>query len=159
MDMLVALYKLQGIDVHRRQVVEQGITVRRALAHERKPITDWVTKHFGAGWAGECATALSQLPATCLVATRDGDLLGFACFDVTAKGFFGPTGVAEDARGQGIGAALLAEALLAMRAAGYAYAIVGGTDESLRTFYEKVAGAVPISGSEPGIYAEPIKTD
>jgi hypothetical protein len=41
-------------------------------------------------------------------------------------------------------------ALAAMRASGYAYAIIGGVGPS--AFYAKVAGATPIEGSTPGIY-------
>ena len=83
-------------------------------------------------------------------------MLGFACHDTTAPGFFGPTGTAETARGRGIGAALLASTLQAMRMDGYAYAIIGGVGEHVRGFYEKTVGAVVIDGSTPGIYARPV---
>jgi hypothetical protein len=45
-----------------------------------------------------------------------------------------------------------------MRAAGYAYAIVGGVDESCAAFYAKVAGAVPIEGSTPGLYSDRLRS-
>ena len=63
---------------------------------------------------------------TVWIATRGEALLGFACHDATAKGFFGPTAVAEAERGKGIGEALLFATLRGMREAGYAYAIIGG---------------------------------
>lgn len=54
-------------------------------------------------------------------------------------------------RGKGIGEALLIESLAAMRATGYAYAIIGGAGPT--QFYARAVGAVEIPGSTPGIYA------
>lgn len=75
--------------------------------------------------------------------------MGFACDDAPAKAFFGPTGVREDQRNQGIGRALLLLSLYAMAADGYAYAIIGGADPT--AFYTKVVGATIIEGIVPGI--------
>jgi predicted N-acetyltransferase YhbS len=61
-------------------------------------------------------------------------------------------GVAVEARGRGIGGALLLACLHAMAAAGYAYAIIGGVGNA--DIYRKVAGAVEIAGSTPGIYRD-----
>ena len=77
-------------------------------------------------------------------------MLGFGCYDTTAKGFFGPTGVDEAARGKGIGAALLLVCLHALYADGYAYGIIGGAGPV--EFYEKIVGAMVIPGSDPGVY-------
>lgn len=65
------------------------------------------------------------------------------------QGFFGPTGVAESARRNGIGTALLLATLHAMAGAGYGYAIIG--DAAPTTMYART-GATPIDGSTPGIY-------
>jgi GNAT superfamily N-acetyltransferase len=99
----------------------------------------------------EGAVALSQQPATLYVAVRDGALLGFAAYDTSAKGFFGPTGVDEAARGQGIGEALLIATLKGMYEAGYAYAVIG--DPGPVAFYQKRLDAMEIPKSKPGIYA------
>jgi predicted N-acetyltransferase YhbS len=77
-------------------------------------------------------------------------MLGFACYDTTAKAFFGPTGVGEAARGKGVGTALLMLCLHDMLAQGYAYAIIGGAGP--QDFYAKTCGAVAIDGSWPGVY-------
>jgi len=129
---------------------ERGVTVRRALAPERRTVIAWVEASFGSGWAGECEAAFAATPTRCMIALEGGLLLGFAAWDVTALGFFGPTGVAEAARGKRVGARLLLSVLRAMKSAGYGYAIIGaaGTPE----FFSKVAGAVPIAGSHPGLY-------
>jgi predicted N-acetyltransferase YhbS len=58
--------------------------------------------------------------------------------------------VAEEARGRGIGRALALAALHALKAQGYAYAIVGGVGPA--AFYAKAFGATAIDGSTPGIY-------
>lgn len=156
MDMLVPLYRLGAGDDYLRRVSTQGVTIRRALAHERDAVVEWVRSNFDGGWAAECAVTFASMPTTCHIAVHDGDLLGFSCHDVTARGLFGPTGTAVDSRGKGIGAALLVASLNAMRESGYAYAVIGGTDEGLAGFYRKVAGATPIAGSEPGVYGAPI---
>lgn len=159
MDMLVPLYKLDGGSERIDRVGAQGITIRVAMAYERHVILDWIRQSFdkdGSCWAGECEVALARVPASCHIATRDGELLGFACFDATAKGLFGPTGTDERARGLGVGAALLIASLAAMRDAGYAYAVIGGVGEHVQGFYKSVVAAVEIADSEPGIYRDRI---
>lgn len=148
-DLLVRLYDLPEFEATGR-VKAAGIEIRRAISPERQVILDWVNEHFSEGWASEVAVGLSQTPATVWVAVRDGVLLGFACADTTAKGFFGPTGVAEQARGQGIGEALLIATLSGMREAGYGYAVIG--DPGPVEFYKKRLDAMEIPGSKPGVY-------
>ena len=149
-DLLVRLYDLPHFDAEAK-VAAAGIVVRRAIPPERQVILDWIGEQFSAGWSSEAAVALSSLPITCWVAVMDGDLLGFACHDATAKGFFGPTGVLERARGQGIGEALLIATLKGMREAGYAYAVIG--DPGPVAFYQKRLDALEIPRSQPGIYS------
>jgi GNAT superfamily N-acetyltransferase len=159
MDMLVPLYNLDGMSERIDHVTDQGISIRRAMAYERDLILNWVRQSFdqdGSCWAGECEVALSRVPASCQIATRDGELLGFACFDATAKGMFGPTGTDAKARGLGIGAALLVASLAAMRDAGYAYAVIGAVGEHVKGFYQNVVAAIDIADSEPGIYRDRI---
>jgi GNAT superfamily N-acetyltransferase len=145
-DLLVRLYDLPAT----AREPGPGLTIRRALPPERHVITSWITQRFGRGWASEAEMALSSLPVTCWVAIGNDELLGFACHDATAKGFFGPTGVEESARGQGIGEALLMATLRGMREAGYAYAVIG--DPGPVDFYKNRLDALEIPGSAPGIY-------
>jgi len=162
MDMLVKLYTLEESDLQTRLATlsERGVAVRRAMAYEKHVIVSFVRDHFTVGfggWPSECDVALSRVPASSLIATQQRRIIGFACYDSTYKGFFGPTGVLEPFRGQGIGAALLMAALFAMKAEGYAYAIIGGAGQQAG-FYERVAGASGIAGSDPGAYP-PILAD
>jgi GNAT superfamily N-acetyltransferase len=149
-DLLVRLYDLPEFPSEAR-VKAAGIVVRRAIPPERYFILDWIRTHFHEIWAGEAALALSQLPVTLWVAVRGEKLLGFACHDTSAKGFFGPTGVDEAERGKGIGEALLIATLKGMREAGYGYAVIG--DPGPVEFYRKRLDAMEIPKSKPGIYA------
>lgn len=149
--MLVRLYDLPASTARVEALRAIGIEVRRALAPERDVVVSWVRQQFGDGWASECAVSFGRLPISCFRAQREQEILGFACYDATAKAFFGPTGVLERERKQGIGTALLLQTLEAMAAEGYAYAIIGGVGPA--DFYAGAVGAVPIAGSTPGIYA------
>lgn len=148
-DLLVRLYDLPEFPSEAK-VIASGVTLRRALPPERHIVTAWVGKHFSPYWVSEVEMAMSHHPVTCWLATKDDQLLGFACHDATAKGFFGPTGVDEAARGQGIGEALLIVTLRGMREAGYAYAVIGGAGPV--DFYKKRLDAFAIPDSTPGIY-------
>jgi hypothetical protein len=153
--MLVRLYDLPSSIARVDALRASGIEVRRALAPERDLVVSWVRQHFGDGWASECAISFGRLPVSCFRAQRDQEVLGFACYDATAKAFFGPTGVLERERKGGIGTALLLLALEAMAADGYAYAIIGAAGPA--NFYARAVGAVPIAGSTPGVYAHLLK--
>ncbi len=150
MDMLVKLYELKRDPALDSRMISQGVTIRRVLVPELPALTSWIEPRFGAGWAAEATAAAMRQPTTCFIAIQAGELIGFACHEATAKGFFGPTGVDQAARGKGVGHALLLETLLDMHAQGYPYGVIGGAGPM--DFYRKSVGAIPIEGSDPGIY-------
>jgi GNAT superfamily N-acetyltransferase len=154
-DMLVKLYDLPEIESVGQFEKRMGVTVRRAIAPEKHVVTEWVKHRFGSAWMSECEVAFAQSPITCLIATQNDKLLGFACFDATTKGFFGPTGVDELERGRGVGKMLFLYSLQLMRLDGYGYAVIGGAGPT--EFYAKTAGAIIIEDSEPGIYKGMLK--
>lgn len=154
-DMLVKLYDLADVAPLIVKLRDQGIVIRVAMAYEKHHVVEWVRRTFGAGWASECDVAFSNRPVSCFIAAEKGMIVGFACYHSTCKDFFGPTGVAEVRRGQGIGKALFLSCLHAMAADGYAYAIIGGVGPT--DFYAKAAGATTIEGSTPGIYRDGLK--
>jgi GNAT superfamily N-acetyltransferase len=151
-DMLVRLYALPDSTDFYQAVENGGVTLRRARAFEKHTVAAFAKAHFSEKWVSEVEVALSRQPITCFIATKDKKILGFACYDTTQKGFFGPTGVSEEARGLGLGKALLFKALEGLRDSGYAYGIIGGVGP--KEFYAKNCGAIEIPGSDPGTYAD-----
>jgi GNAT superfamily N-acetyltransferase len=152
MDMLIKLYgsTIGSNDPHRAPVSLEGVDIRKPIGPEHTTVVRWVEKQFGVGWASEVQVALANRPVSAWLATRNGELLGFACYDATALGFFGPIGVSEAARGQRLGAALLLACLRDMRTVGYGYAVVGSVGAP--EFFRRVAGATEIPESTPGMY-------
>ena len=145
-DMLVKLYDLPPLS----SVTTVGISIRPALAPEKRLVVNWVGRHFGNGWASETEVTFARTPVSCFIAVEDQEIRGFACYDAIKPNFFGPTGVDEQLRGQGIGKALLLATLHAQAAQGYGYSIIGGVGPA--EFYRKAVGAILIEGSDPGVY-------
>ena len=146
--MLIKLYALPDAAV---AAPAAGVAPpRKPIGTEHIALGSWVAQRFGPRWASELQVALANRPVTVFIAVDQAELLGFACYDATARGFFGPIGVAESGRGKGLGAALLRACLHDMRAAGYGYAVVGGVGSP--EFFRRVAAAIEIEGSTPGLY-------
>ncbi|MBK1876257.1 GNAT family N-acetyltransferase [Pelagicoccus mobilis] len=152
-DMLVKLY---GETRHSRadDLAKQGFKINRALGADRVKITRFIKASFpesAEGWAAEAEVSLTQQPSSCMIATLDHKVVGFCCYDATAKGMLGPIGVSEECRGKGVAKELILQSLEAMKHAGYAYAVIGWV--SSEAFYEKVCGAITIPDSFPGVYS------
>jgi GNAT superfamily N-acetyltransferase len=151
-DMLVKLYNLPEIWSSKINQIAPGIKIRKPIGAEKSMIVQWVRENFREVWASEMDMTFSRLPVSCYIAQQDQKMVGFACYDATALGYFGPTGVDESFRGKGIGRALLVACLLEMKLRGYGYAIIGGIGP--QEFYEKAVGAVIIPDSTPGIWKD-----
>jgi GNAT superfamily N-acetyltransferase len=149
-DMLVKLYELPPLAPVIEAQRQAGIDIRLALAPEKIFVVNWVLKIFGKHWASETDVALSNHPVSCFIAVENERIIGFACYDTTRKGFFGPTGVDETLRKRGTGKALLLACLHAMYEQGYGYAIIGAAGPT--DFYTKCVGATIIENSSPGVY-------
>jgi predicted N-acetyltransferase YhbS len=150
--MLVRLYDLPDAAPYDARLASTGLHVRRLDAWDRSALRRFVRDQFGDNWSSEADMAFSNgHPITGFVAIEDGDIAGFAVYESSRRGFFGPTGVREDLRGKGAGAVLLFRCLESMREMGYAYAIIGGVGPA--EFYEKVVGARTIEGSDSSVYA------
>lgn len=151
-DMLVRLYDLPDSSKTYQTVAENGITLRRARAFEKHTVAAFVRTNFSEKWVSEAEVAMTRQPIACFIATKNKEIIGFACYDTTQRGFFGPTGVLESTRKLGVGKALLMRSLEALRESGYAYAIIGGVGP--KEFYEKNCNAIEIPGSDPGTYSD-----
>lgn len=132
--------------------MDAGVRIRRANSFELTVVQDFIRAHFTQSWADEAGVVFSRQPVPCFIATENRKVVGFAVVDSTRRGFFGPTGVAPEARGRGIGKALLIASLWGLWDTGYAYAIIGAAGPA--EFYQKTVGAIPIPGSWPGIYVD-----
>ncbi len=149
-DMLVKLYNLENKWDFIAEQAALGIVIRKPIGPENRLIIEWVREQFNLAWASEASVALHTHPVSCFIALEDDDIIGFACYDATALGFFGPIGVAENARGKGVGAALTMACLLDMKLKGYGYAVIGAAGPV--DFYRKIVGAEVIADSAPGIF-------
>jgi len=150
-DMLVKLYDLENNWNFLAEQEKLGVTIRKPIGPEKHLVVDWVRrKFFLDAWASETDMAFSNRPVSCFIALKRNKLIGFACYDATALGFFGPTGVLRSQRGRGTGKALLMACLLDMKLKGYGYAIIGSIGPG--EFYRKTVGAVEIPDSTPGVW-------
>jgi len=154
-DLLVKLYELPSAAKAVEDLKTDGVEIRRALGPEKHAVTEWAEKKFSRAWASECDIAMSSHPVTCFIAVKGGAIAGFACYDATLKGFFGPIGVDPEAHKKGLGKALLLRTLEAMRDAGYGYAAIGWAGPV--DFFKKTVNATVIEGSEPGVYKNLVK--
>ncbi len=151
-DYLVRLYELPELQPVIAGQKEQGIDIRRCITPEKYVVISWIRDNISVRYASECEAAFAHHPVSCFVATKDQNILGFACYDATYKCFFGPTEVLASWQGKGIGKALLLTCLHDMASQGYAYGIIGRADADAVEFYKKVVGAVEIEGSSLSIY-------
>ena len=154
-DLLVSLLKLPRLLPLLDQAHQNGIVLRRAQPFEITPVRQFIEKNFSVAWADEISVGFANKPVTVYIATRDSRVVGFAGYECTRKAFFGPTGVAETERRQGLGKALLIAALRGLRELGYVYGIIGGAGPV--EFYQATVGATIIPDSEPGIYTDLLK--
>lgn len=141
-DMIVGLYNLPTVKI------DEKIKIKRAFIGDKEAILKFVEEHFQKNWIYEVEHSLMQDVLKCFIATEYGKVIGFACYDASAKGFFGPIGVNPERRKENIGNALLVRTLNAMKEYGYGYAIIGWVSEA-EMFYRKSVGAEYIKGGNP----------
>ena len=150
--MFVRLFELPDGAPLRAALAEKGVRIRRSNPFEAHILEDWIGKHFSPRWVCESRVAMAHQPSGCFIATKDSAILGFVCIDATARGFIGPMGVSEAARGLGIGKALMITGLEQMHHLGYAYAIIGGAGPV--DLYKRWVNATPIENSTMGVYED-----
>lgn len=148
-DLLVNLLNLPALD-SARGIERAGILVRRAQPFEITRTRSFVEESFSVAWADEISVGFANKPVSVYLAVVAREIVGFAGYECTRRGFFGPTGVRKNMQGRGIGAALLLASLWGLRELGYVYAIIGRAGPV--GFYEKTVGAIVIPNSDPGIY-------
>ncbi len=100
-DMLVKLYDVKDDWSFLTEQAKKGVVIRKPSSSEKHHVVTWVRENFSEAWASETEMAMSNRPIYCFVAIQEQRLIGFACYDAVALGFFGPTGVGEHSRCQG----------------------------------------------------------
>ena len=158
-DMLVKLFNISMPVGDEEKLLENGIRIKRALAPDKSKIIEYSKTCGGQDYSDEVSAAFTNNPITCYIATKDKELIGFACFEATAKNFFGPMAVSEMYRKQGVGKVLLLKSLYSMLEMGYAYAIIGWPAKKAIPFYEKCVDAVMIEDDSLGVYRRMIEID
>lgn len=141
-DMIVSLNNLP------EATCAEGVKIKRAFVGDKEEILSFVRTNFSKSWVYEAEHAILEPVPKCFIATYEGKLVGFACFDSSALGFFGPIGVDSSMRGKKIGEALLLRTLNAMKEYGYQYAVIGWVSDA-ENFYRKTVGAEFIKNGNP----------
>lgn len=150
-DLLVNLLRLPPLEESARKAL-----IRRAQPFELSAVRNFILENFSASWADEVSVGFANKPVSVFIATQDKQIVGFAAYECTRRGFFGPTGVVEQHQRKGVGEGLLLSCLWSLREMGYVYAIIGGVGPV--RFYQKTVGAIVIPDSEPGIYSDIVKS-
>ncbi len=158
-DMLVKLYPLPTAPGLEEKLLEQGIHIIKALSLDLSKVIAFTEAFDHGGWADEIRAAFANQPVSCYIAVKEKRVIGFACYEATCRGFFGPTLVHPEERHKGIGKALLLSCLASMREMGYAYAIIGWPAPDAIPFYEKCCGGMMIPGEGIGIYSRMVEAN
>lgn len=148
-DLLVPLYRLPARATG-EMPPESGIIIRRPNTFELTRVSEFIRTHFTQGWVDEMAATFARQPVSSFIAVENKKVIGFAAYESTRRAFFGPTGVAEEHRGRGIGKALLIASMWGLHDLGYGYGIIGSAGPV--EFYQRAVGAIVISDSAPGVY-------
>src|SRR5438034_7553814 len=154
-DLLVKLLRLPPLDASLDEVKRARITIRRAQPFEMSKVREFVEKNFSVAWADEISVGFANKPVSVYLAVLEKEIVGFAAYECTRRGFFGPTGVIERVQGRGIGKALLLACLWGLREMGYVYGIIGRAGPI--ALYQKTLCAIESPGSVPGICANLLK--
>lgn len=131
----------------------------RPLREHQTPerILGWIDAEFGGTASLEAATG------SIWIAEDDRGPLAFAAFDARGVryhwlqhwhrptvGMFGPMGVAERARGRGIGAVLVRAAMFSLRERGYRQALIPAVGPELVPYFERTADALLAESVDTG---------
>ena len=154
-DMLVNLSRLDyaAFNEYETKLLDsRGVKIIRPLSPSFNKVSEFVNEFFSDGWESQAKVAYYNKPASVFVAVdNEKKIAGFACYDATALGFFGPLGVRPDSRLGGVGAALVRRCMADMWEQGYGYAVIGAAGPI--EFYQKTVRAIEIPDDKPSVYS------
>jgi mycothiol synthase len=121
------------VDLSRIAAEDGGAPLR---SDNRDAVLAFIEREFGSIWRFEASRG-----ATIFYVEHDGEIAGFSTHEANNRGlgFFGPTGVAKQHRGRGLGPQLLLASLADLRRLGYARAVIPWTDAI--HYYQANSGA------------------
>ena len=148
-DMLVKLYRLRYDYGFIEKLEAEDIRIGKPENDQVQPLLQWIGNNFCQEAAEQASLAFSSFPACGFVASQisTGDPLGYACYDATGLGFFGPIGILPGYRDRGISRALVLSCLFDMKMRGYGYAIIGNVGPT--RFYEDIIKEVAVPDNNP----------
>lgn len=156
-DYLVKLYSVneRGARIT-EELEEKGIVLHPVRSADIGIVFEFIKKEFTfkPNWAYESLPAL--IHGNCIVAEKNGEVLGFICIHATAPGMMGPGGVKEGWRRMGIASAIFYHCVKRMLSQGYKYAVIGKPEDETISFSGKLVEIMKIPDSA-GSYADRIK--
>ena len=87
-DMLAKLYNIPNSYEIEKKLLEEGIKIKKALSPDRSKIVDFSKTCANEDYSDEVKASFSNNPITCYIATKEKKIIGFACYEATAKKFF-----------------------------------------------------------------------
>jgi GNAT superfamily N-acetyltransferase len=137
---------LQAFRVPRRismaygDLERRGVEIRLATPEEKETVNDWVMKSSGFNWSFEASRAIGRVGSGVWLAEEGKEIVGFSVFGALEYHWFGPIGVAQERRKEGLGSALLFKTLESMKSLGIPRAIIPWTGHLF--FYSQIPGIV-----------------
>lgn len=126
-------------EARRAELARMGVVVRDLTHRDEAALRAWLERTWGPNWTFEGLLALRRRVPTGVVAEQGGRIVGFAVFDTTRPGWFGPMGVEPGLQGSGVGVELCVRALECMARRGYSRAEIAWAGP--RCFYARKVGA------------------
>ena len=84
-DMIVNLYNIEDSHDLEKNLLEKGIRIKKALAPDRQKVVEFARTCFKEDYSDEVKAAFANNPITCYIAIKDKKIIGFACYEATAK--------------------------------------------------------------------------
>ena len=84
-DMLVKLYNIPNSHSIEEKLLKEGVKIKKALAPDRRRIIDFSGICAEEDYSDEVKAAFSNNPITCYIATKEKKIIGFACYEASAK--------------------------------------------------------------------------
>jgi len=122
------------------QLSREQILIQRPTKEQKEEVCQWILNAFGPGWSHETSLGFLNDPVTVWIARARGRVAGFAASRATGRVYFGPTGVGEEHRRQGIGRILVSRCMEDLQRDGQSMAWIP-TGWGRIAYYHQAVGA------------------